>query len=132
MQNRVFFPQRQLDRWLAEDRVELTQRELLLKAEGRRYRIVDAIRVLREVTDGRDLFSLVGKVKSVSYLTELGAELLGTSMLVGESAYDVVPGFLGVPKGDPPLQRDPTGRTQNDWSLTDEALLARFLAQHLE
>src|SRR5512141_809321 len=99
MHNRVFFPQAALDAWVSEDRVELGEGVLVIKAARRRYRLVDALRVRRAASAGGDVYGLVGTVKPVTFLTELGAELLGPSMLIGDSGYDVVPGFLGLPIG---------------------------------
>jgi hypothetical protein len=131
MHNRVFFPQQTLDTWLAQNRVEVTSRELTLKAEQRTYRVVDAVRVLREVTRGQDQYDIVGQVKSVNFLLELGAELLGTSMIIGESAYDVVPGFLGTPIGD--FEQHRARRPDGEAGLqSDEELLARYLVQDLD
>jgi len=131
MHNRVFFPQQALDGWVSQGRVEVSGRELTIRAENRRYRIVDAIRVLREVTHGQDEYDIVGQVKSVNFLVELGAELLGTSMILGESAYDVVPGFLGTPIGSFEDHRvanaSPEAPTQSD-----EELLARYLVEDLD
>ena len=97
MRNRVFFPQQALDIWTADDRVDLASDELMLKQDGRKYRVIEAVRVLREVTGTADPKELVGKVKSRAYLAELGAELLEGSMILGDNAYDVVPGFVGAP-----------------------------------
>jgi len=69
MKNRVFFPQDALDEWVADDRVDFAADELTIKAESRRYRMIEAVRVLREVTDGKDPNELIGKVKSRNYLT---------------------------------------------------------------
>ena len=46
--NRVFFPQEALDRWLSEGRVEIAGSELTIPNERRRYRLVEAVRVLSE------------------------------------------------------------------------------------
>ena len=52
-------------------------------------------------TTGEDPLDIVGKVTPRARLTdELGAELLGNSMLIEESAYDIIPGFSGEPAGD--------------------------------
>ncbi|MFO0618606.1 MAG: hypothetical protein U0414_38800 [Polyangiaceae bacterium] len=134
MRNRVFFPQTSLDEWIADDRVELAADELQIRPDGtsadpntaRRYRIVEAVRVLREVTDTPDPNDLVGKVKSKAYLAELGAEILESSMIIGDNAYDIVPGFAGAPIGSFAEHR----QTQADKSVaTDEELLAAFLMQ---
>ncbi len=138
MYNRVFFPQAALDEWVSEDRVELGEGVLVIKAERRRYRLVDALRVLREVSAGGDVYGLVGTVKTVNFLTELGAELLGTSMLIGDSGYDVVPGFLGLPIGSfhehrsrYPSSPDSGAISNRGDPASDEELLARHLLQKL-
>lgn len=128
MRHRVFFPQQALDQWLALDRVELLGRELRLKPEGRSYRVVDAVRVLEEVSGGRDIYDIVGRVKSLNFLTELGAELLGTSMLIGDSAYDVVPGFLAAPVVGSLATEGAGGQTNAGAEVDDEVLLGRLVA----
>jgi hypothetical protein len=101
MRNRVFFPQAALDQWLADDKVELKGEELTLKGKGepRRYRIIEAVRVMREVTGAADPHELLGRVKTRAFLGELGAEVLEGSMIMGDNAYDVVQGFVGAPMG---------------------------------
>lgn len=141
MRNRVFFPQTALDEWIADDRVELAADELQIRADtegrpsdaaaGRRYRIVEAVRVLREVTETPDPNDLVGKVKSKAYLAELGAEILESSMIIGDNAYDIVPGFAGAPIGTFAEHKQAQGGgSPPDKGLTsDEELLAAFLMQ---
>jgi hypothetical protein len=138
MYNRVFFPQAALDQWVSDDRVELCEGVLVIKAERRRYRLVDALRVLSEVSGGGDVYGLVGTVKTVNYLTELGAELLDTSMLIGESGYDVVPGFLGLPIGSfhehrsrYPSSPDSAAFSSRPEPNSDEELLAQHLLEKL-
>jgi hypothetical protein len=97
--NRVFFPQQALDMWLAESKLDFTGRELVVKGVNRRYQVIEAARVLQEVSGSEDVYDLVGRVKSVAFLTELGAEILECSMLLGDNAYEVVPGFIGSPVG---------------------------------
>jgi hypothetical protein len=133
MKNRVFFPQASLDEWITGDRVDLKGEELTIKSEGRRYKIIEAIRVLREVSGSADTHELIGKVKSKAFLEELGAEILESSMILGDNAYDVVQGFVGAPVGSfaehrkdmPPESRPEPG------IMTDEDLLAAFLASKL-
>ncbi|MCS6898413.1 MAG: hypothetical protein RMJ98_02615 [Myxococcales bacterium] len=130
--NRVFFPQKALDLWLSEGRIDLTGDELTLKAEGRTFRITEAVRVLREVTGTPDAYDLVGRVKSRVFLDALESELLETSMLIGDNAYDVVPGFLGIPQGtfaEHMAQSKRTSAPEAKSPTTDEELLALFLAR---
>jgi hypothetical protein len=132
MRNRVFFPQIVLDEWLVETRVELGNDELLIKSENRKYRIIEGIRVLREVSGMADGHELIGKVKTKAFLVELGAELLETSMILGDNAYDVVPGFVGAPIGVIAAQQAPTSASPAPPPVsTDEDLLAAFLATKL-
>ena len=134
--NRVFFPQEALDRWLSDGRVEIAGSELTIPNERRRYRLVEAVRVLSEEAGYSDPDELVGKVKTVLYLSELGAELLGDSMVLGENAYRVVAGGLGSPLGTleehrAERQEQRVSRVPQPAHGSDEELLASFLARNL-
>ena len=133
MKNRVFFPQRALDQWLGEDRVDLVGNELVIKAEGRKYRVLEAVLIVNEVSGGVDQFELVGKVKTIMYLTELGAEVLENSMVLGELAYEVIPGFVGAPIGTL-AQHRAGGSIPPPASArvsSDEDMLAQYLMSRL-
>jgi hypothetical protein len=125
MKNRVFFPQTALDDWVSNSSVDFKGEDLLFKREGRRYRIIEAVHVVREVTGAGDPHELLGRVKTRAFLTELGAEVLESSMILGDNAYDVVPGFVGAPIGGfaeykktaPPAAAD---------AKSDEELLAAY------
>ena len=136
--NRVFFPQSALDQWLVEDKIELGDATLVIKAENRRYKLLEAVRVVAEVTGADDVHELVGKVKTVNFLLELGAEPLGSSMILGELAYEVVPGFVAAPVGSfaehrqlsVPAPPPPSGR--HTMPTNDEEILAAYLMQNLD
>jgi hypothetical protein len=142
MQNRVFFPEQSLNEWLVEGAVDLRGSELTILAEARRYTLAEAVRVITEVTGGPDTNDLVGRVKSKNYLEELGAELLETSMVLGDNAYDVIPGWLGAPVGSfnqhviSEERKNARASVTNEFSgeepRTDEDLLARFLLERLK
>jgi hypothetical protein len=139
--NRVFFPQAALDLWISEGKVDLNGDELTIKAEARRYRILEAARIIAECTGLPDANELVGRVKTRLYLSELGAEILETSMVLGENAYDVVPGFLGAPVGSFEEHITGAARVEARRSIhdvktstapppaSDEDLLAKFLLE---
>ena len=97
MENRVFFPQAALDEWIVDGTVELTSGVLTILSEGRRYELVEAVHVVREVSGAGDGHDLLGRVKTLPVLDGLGAELVETSMLLGDAAYDVEPGWIGTP-----------------------------------
>ena len=133
MQNRIFFPQAALDQWVTEGSVELAGNQLTILREDRRYRIAEAVRVLREVTGTPDQNDVIGKVKSRVFFEELGAEILEDSMIIGENAYQVKTGWLGAPTV--PLDEHVRARQQSglftEEPKTDEDLLARFLLKNL-
>lgn len=131
--NRVFFPQDSLDHWIGESRVDLVGNELVIKTENRRYRVIEAVRILTEVTGTVDIHELVGKVKSLSFLGELGAEILGTSMVLGDNAYEVMPGFMGTAIGAFAEHRAQQAASSAEPApKSEEALLAQYLLQALE
>jgi hypothetical protein len=131
--NRVFFPQEALDYLLSENKIDLTTNLLTMRGEGRTYKIVEAVHVLAEVSGGQDPYELIGKVKTRGYVAELGAELLGNSMIIGDNAYDVIPGWVGAPVGSFEDHRAQGATPQTVPSArSDEELLAQFLIQKLE
>ncbi|HEY8073108.1 MAG TPA: hypothetical protein VIF62_03345 [Labilithrix sp.] len=135
MQNRVFFAQASLDQWGIDGKVDLGPSELILLADGRRYKVVEAVRVVTEVTGANDGHEIIGKVKPKAALEEIGAEILENSMIIGDNAYDVVPGWLGTPTSpfaDHLLSSDRMkargGKTDvGAGPLSDEELLKKFL-----
>jgi hypothetical protein len=136
MQNRVFFPQAAIDEWSIDGKVDLVAGELILLADGRRYKAIEAVRVVTEVTGSPDAHGIVGKVKPKAALEEIGAEILESSMIIGDNAYDVVPGWMGTPTtpfADHLLSADRMkargGKTDvGSGPHDDEELLGRFLA----
>ncbi len=140
MQNRVFFPQTAFDQWLVEGAIDLKGNELTILAEGRRYRIAEGVRVLREVTGTTDANDIVGRVKSKVFFEELGAEILEGSMIIGDNAYDIIQGWLGAPATTFQEHQSSDAwkrarQSNHDFPAeepkTDEDLLARFLIKNL-
>jgi hypothetical protein len=99
MPTKVFFPQAALDIWVVDGTIDLRGAELVVVEQNRTFKVVEAVRVLAEVTGTPDPFELVGCVKPKDTLVGLGAEIVESSMIVGDNAYDVVPGWLGAPDG---------------------------------
>jgi hypothetical protein len=93
--NRVFFPQQALDSWLEQGRIALVDDEMTLKPDGQRYRLTSAIRIMEEVAEGTDPHGLVGKVKTIEQIAELGGDHQADSLVLGDNAYQVIEGFLG-------------------------------------
>jgi hypothetical protein len=131
MENRIFFPQAALDEWIVAGTVDLQDGVLTILPAGRRYRLAEAVRVVRDASGGGDP-ELVGRVKARVYLEQIGAEIVETSMLMGDVAYDVEPGWVGVPTSGfadyATAMKPGRGGAQ---PKTDEDLLARFVAKTL-
>jgi hypothetical protein len=135
MENRVFFPQAALDQWMVDGTVELQGSDLTVVSAGRQYKLAEAVHILRDVSGTGDAHELVGLVKARAYLEQLGAELVETSMLIGDSAYDVEPGWLGIPAGTfaefavSEACRQACGRSGQPAPATEEDVLRSLLAR---
>lgn len=118
-----------------EGKIDLTGKELVILAEGRRYDIDEVVRVVAEVTGANDPHKLVGKVKPKAMLEEMGAEILENSMILGDNAYDVVPGWAGTAKTSfaehllsPERMAARGGKTDvGSAPKSEEEMLSRFL-----
>jgi hypothetical protein len=131
MENRIFFPQTALDEWIVEGTVDLQDGVLTLLPIGRRYRLAEGVHVLRDASGGGDP-ELIGRVKARVYLEGIGAEIVEGSMLLGEAAYDVEPGWVAIPTSPfhdyASAMKPGRGGAQ---PKTDEELLARFVDKSL-
>ena len=121
MENRVFFSQKTLDDWLSAGKVDLRGSELTIIERGRRYEICEALYFAREVTEANDAHNVVGRVKARALLDGQGAEIFDTSCILGDNAYDVVPGFTGFPST--PYDEHRRRRGAAPTAGSDEALL---------
>ncbi|MEC7526225.1 MAG: hypothetical protein VYE22_40465 [Myxococcota bacterium] len=98
--NRLFVPQAMLDLWLSEERVEVEGEVMITRPEGQRLELTTAVLFKEEVTGSPDAHDLLGKVKDLEQLAEIGAEHYADSVLLGDNAYQVVEGFAGTPLAD--------------------------------
>ena len=98
---RLFISQERLDAWSAEQRVTLTGDVMTLADDGRSFRICSAVRFLKVAGDAADPNDLVNTVLDEKALDEMGADHYMDSVILGETAYDVQPGFVGdpIPRG---------------------------------
>ena len=91
---RLFLPQAQLEEWALEDKADLRDGRLVVMAEGgASYPVIPAVHFLQLVS-GEDTHALVARVKTEPQLQSLGAEQMADSVLIGDSAYEVVPGYV--------------------------------------
>ena len=95
--NRMFVSQGTLDTWLSSGQVDVDGEIMTLSHVGERFELVTALHFVTEVAEGGDDNQLIGKVKTLEQVLELGGEHYADSVILGESAYQVVEGFLGMP-----------------------------------
>jgi len=89
---RVFVPQEALESWVAEGRAQLQGETLLLEEVP--FQLASAVRFIAEVAGGGDAEELVGRVKTLAQVSELGGEHVTASVVLGDNAYEVIDGFL--------------------------------------
>jgi hypothetical protein len=92
---RVFLPQDTLEAWLANGRGHVVGETLFLA--GSAFDLESAVRFMSEVAGGGDAQNLVGRVKSLSQIEQLGGEHCSDSVVLGDNAYEVIEGFLASP-----------------------------------
>lgn len=115
---RLFLPQATLEQWVAEGRADLKEGKLYVESNNAPYGVAPAVHFLQLVS-GADAKHLLATVKTSAQLEQMGAEQMMDSVIIGEDAYQVVPGYLAevVPgSGRPPDKESP-----------DADLLAAFL-----
>lgn len=98
---RLFISQERLDVWSADNKASLESDRLTLHELGRVFVVQPAVRFLTVAGDEPDPHDLLTRVKTEEELVALGADLYMNSVIHGETAYDVQPGFVGAaePKG---------------------------------
>lgn len=133
--SRLFIAHEALDVWVAEGRAEVDAAGLLDRETSQRFALTEALRFVEEVGGAPDAAGLVGKVKSLAQVAELGGEHMADSVILGENAYRVQPGFMGtlqvqegVAVAPPPLptagNRGPRGPRDSDDPLHAQTLVA--------
>jgi hypothetical protein len=93
----LFVSQAMLDAWAEQGKIDFVGNVMTLlqgEGRGRRYALDPAVRFLEVLGAEADPNALLTKVKPVSQLREMGAEQVEGSVVLGDLAYEVEPGFL--------------------------------------
>jgi hypothetical protein len=137
--SRIFLSQEALDTWINEGRADIQGDVLVDKTGARRFQLREGVRFLAEVSGGDDEGKLVGAVKDLEQLGAMGGECMSDSVVLGELAYEVQPGFVGRPIAAearaeatkeitlPPEEAKPNPESQKQQRQTIMALQAFFL-----
>jgi len=93
----LFVSQAMIDSWADQGRIDFVGNVMtLLSGEGRdrSYALEPAVRFLALLGADTDPHRLLKKVKSIAQLRELGADVIDASVVLGDVAYEVEPGYL--------------------------------------
>jgi hypothetical protein len=93
----LFVAQTMLDSWAEQGKIDFVGNVMTLlggEGKGRSYALDPAVRFLSVLGAEQDPNQLLRKVKSLVQLKELGAEAVDSSVILGDVAYEVEPGFL--------------------------------------
>lgn len=97
MSVKIFIPQDHVDTWVTTDKVDLAGEILTFRGSRLSLRVVPAY-FFDHVSAGSDEGPrLLGRAKTKAAVAALGAEVYMTSIIVGETAYEVEVGFVGKP-----------------------------------
>lgn len=93
----LFVSQAMIDSWADQGRIDFVGNVMTMlsgEGRGRSYELEPAVRFLALLGADQDPHQLLKKVKSLAQLKELGAEAIDSSVVFGDVAYEVEPGFL--------------------------------------
>ncbi|HQR30262.1 MAG TPA: hypothetical protein PLL32_07620 [Anaeromyxobacteraceae bacterium] len=93
----LFVSQSLLDAWADQGRIDVDGQSIALasgEGRGRRYALEPAVRFLRVAGGGEDVERLVARVKTLAQIRERGGDAVARSVVLGEVAYEVEPGYL--------------------------------------
>lgn len=95
MARHLFIGQQTLGTWLDQDKIDFQDNVMTIKADGRRFKLVEAVRFIKVEGDEPDASGLLGRVKTDEQLGQMGAERYRDSVIYGDVAYKVQEGFIG-------------------------------------
>jgi hypothetical protein len=123
---KLFLPQKTLEDWSVGEKADLEDGRLVVRETKSTHAVVPAVHFVK-VISGADGHQLTGRVKTMKQLDELGAEHMMDSVLLGETAFEVVPGYVADVPNAPAGKGDPKKKP-----ISPEAdLLAAFILDKL-
>lgn len=124
---KLFLPQKTLEDWATSEKADLQDGKLVVKESKSAHSVTPAVH-FQKLISGEDREGLVGRVKTTEQLQAIGAEHLADSCIVGETAYEVVEGYVTeLNAGAPPAKVDPKKKS----SSPEADLLAAFILDKL-
>lgn len=124
---KLFLPQNTLEEWATSDKADLADGKLVVREGPSSHPVTPAVH-FHKVVSGDDTHGLLGRVKTITQLADLGAEHMADSCLVGETAYEVAEGY--ITEVAPPAQ-PPKGDGKKKSGSPEADLLAAFILDKL-
>ncbi len=124
---KLFLSEKTLEEWSVSEKADLVEGKLVVKDGNSSHLAIAAVHFSKLVT-GDDTHTLIGKVKTQTQLAALGAEQLQDSVILGDTAYEVVPGFV-TEVVSAPSSRPAEGKKKA--SSPEADLLAAFILDKL-
>lgn len=101
---KLFISQEWVDVSNMDDKVTLDGQQMVVAADGKAYQLTPAVRFLKVEGGDSDPHQLLGKVRTTEAVEALGAETMAESVILGDTAYRVQPGFSAEYSGtDSPI-----------------------------
>ncbi|MCC6333238.1 MAG: hypothetical protein IT380_04510 [Myxococcales bacterium] len=125
---KLFLPQTTLEEWATSDKADLVDGKLVVREGASSHPVTPAVHFSRLVS-GEDKNALVGRVKTILQLADLGAEHMADSCIVGETAYEVAEGYLTEVTAGAPAAKGGDGKKKSGSPEAD--LLAAFILDKL-
>jgi hypothetical protein len=91
---KLYFSSEWVDQANLDEVIQLQADTMVVRADGKSYRLTQAARFLRVDGGEGDPNQLVGRVKSTAQLQAMGAEAMAESVILGDTAYGVQPGYI--------------------------------------
>jgi hypothetical protein len=123
---KLFLPHKTLEEWALSDRADLADGKLVVKEGKSTHPVAPAVH-FQKIVSGEDTAGLLGRVKTTTQLTALNAEHFADSCIIGESAYEVVEGYVTEVTTAAPTKGDPKKKTASP----EADLLAAFILDKL-
>jgi hypothetical protein len=119
---RLFLPQKVLEEWALAEKADLKDDRLVVSKEPGTFPVFPGVHFIKLVS-GVDEKKLLAKVKTHEQIQRMGAEHMAETVILGETAYEVVPGYIAeVPTA---------ARQAKKAGATDTDMLAAFLLDKL-
>lgn len=94
MSVKIFIPQDVIDAWVTADKVELAGEIMTFRSSAFAVRLVPGYYFDHVAAGSDDGHRLLGRAKMKAAVAAMGAEAYMSSVVIGETAYDVEAGFL--------------------------------------